>query len=129
MIVLEKTDRIKFKVNNLEFIVAPLSYRDRIALSAQVKHISGEAVTNYVEQTFTMLKKCLKGVKGLKKANGKEYKLKFENDSDNSDLTDDCADELLNSFQSGKEVTALVQSSRGDLTEVDGVEFTVLGKS
>jgi hypothetical protein len=127
MKVLRKSDRVKFKIDEVEFTIAPLSYRDRIELSTSVKSISGEAVSNYLEQTLMMIKKCLKDIAGLKDYDGKEYFLSFNEDK--LELTDICSDELLMCFQNSKAVTALVQSSMGNLEGIDGVEFTVLGKS
>lgn len=124
MKVLRKSDRVKFEIDGVEFTIAPLSYRDRIELSAQVKHISGEVVSNYLEQTLLMIKKCLKAVKGLVDYKGKSYELSFESE----ELTDDCADELLMCFQNSKAISALVQSSMGNIEGVDGLEFSVLGK-
>lgn len=125
MKVLRKTDRIKFTFDGVDFVIAPLSYRDRIELSTSVKHVSGEVVTNYLEQTAMMIKKCLKEVKGLQGHDGSEYILVF----DGNELTEDCADELLMCFQSSNAVSALVQSAVGNVNELNGVEFTVLGKS
>ncbi len=132
MKVLRKSDRVKFKIDEVEFTIAPLSYRDRIELSTSVKQSSGEVVSNYLEQTLMMIKKCLKNISGLKDFEGKEYLLVFNvlNEAgDFGDLTDDCADELLMCFQNSKAVTALVQSAMGNLTPVDDLEFIVLGKS
>jgi hypothetical protein len=125
MKVLRKTDRVKFKIDEVEFVIAPLSYRDRIELSTTVKSASGEVVSNYLEQTLLMLKKCLKGISGLTDFDGIAYELSFNGD----ELSDECADELLMCFENGKSITALVQSAMGNLTKFDDVEFTVLGKS
>lgn len=127
MKVLRKSDRVKFKIDEVEFVIAPLSYRDRIELSVSTRTVAGETIANYLEQTMIMVKKCLKGVNGLKDHEGKKYKLEFTSD-ESLELTDDCVDELMNSFQSGKAVTALVQASTGNLSPMDGVEFSVLGK-
>ena len=130
MKVLRKSDRVKFKVDEVEFTIAPLSYRDRIELSTAVKHASGEVVSNYLEQTLLMIKKCLKDIKGLKDHGDKDYLLVFNSDNSGcfGDLTDDCAEELLTCFQNSKAISALVQSSMGNIAEFDGVEFSVLGK-
>jgi hypothetical protein len=97
MKVLRKSDRVKFKIDNVEFVIAPLSYRDRIELSTFSKTSAGEQASSYLEQTLLMIKKCLKDVKGLKDHAGKEYDLDFTSE-DKSELTDDCADELLMCF-------------------------------
>jgi hypothetical protein len=129
MKVLRKSDRVKFKIEKVEFTIAPLSYRDRIELSTSTKNAAGETVTNYLEQTLLLIKKCLKKVDGLKDYEGNDYILEFNGIETNSaELTDDCADELLMCFQNSKAVTALVQSSMGNTEDVDGVKFTVLGK-
>jgi len=124
MKVLRKTDRVKFKIDEVEFTIAPLSYRDRIELSTSVKSASGEVVSNYLEQTLMMIKKCLKNISGLKDHDDKDYNLDF----DGEELTNDCSDELLMCFQNSKAITALVQSSMGNIEGVEGVEFSVLGK-
>lgn len=125
MKVLRKSDRIKFKVEEVEFVIAPLSYRDRIELSATIKTNQGESVSNYIEQTFLMIKKCVKDVKGLCDFEGVEYRLAF---TDSGELTDDCADELLNCFQNSGAVTTLVTSSLGNISAIDGAELVFLGK-
>ena len=124
MKVLRKSDRVKFKIDEVEFTIAPLSYRDRIELSTSVKNASGEVVSNYLEQTLMMIKKCLKNIAGLKDHDEKDYILEF----DGEELTNDCSDELLMCFQNSKAITALVQSSMGNIEGIDGVEFSVLGK-
>lgn len=124
MKVLRKTDRVKFKVNEIEFTIAPLSYRDRIELSGSTKTVAGESTVNYLEQTLFLIKKCIKDISGLEDYSGAPYALNFAGE----ELSEDCADELMMCFQNGKAITALVQASMGNVSEVDGVEFSVLGK-
>lgn len=132
MKVLRKSDRVKFKVDGIEFIIAPLPYRDRIELSTLVRHSSGEVKLDWIEQTSQIVKKCLKGISGLKDFHGNDYALVF---NEVGDLEDVCIDEVLGSLGASNATGAIIYAANRNtaplkLSEKEGdfLEFTVLGK-
>ena len=79
-------DRITVKIDELEFKLAPLSYKQKIEIQSLLT--SGKEV----EGTILAVKYSVKHVSGLEDSDGNEYKLSFENDS----LTEDSIDALMN---------------------------------
>ena len=125
MKVLRKSDRVKFTVEGVEFVIAPLSYRDRIELSSLVRHVSGEVKLDWIEQTFVMIKRCLKEVRGMKDHDDKDYQLTFD---ENGELETECANEILSCLKSSPATNAIIHTAMGNMEPNEGVEFSVLGK-
>lgn len=92
MIVYEVTDKIKVKVDGLEFEVSPLSFLTKAKIQTQV--MQGDALGAAV----SAIKSGVKSVKGLTKKDGSQYSLSFEGDQ----VSDKSIDDLMNIKHSQK---------------------------
>ncbi len=122
MIVVQTTDRIPVKIQDVEFIVAPLSYDQKKKMSAAFKQESGESVLGMLDLTYSALKFSIKSVRGLEKMDGSEYKLTFDDDGN---LSDESVSDLMN-IPIKEELFAvcahLANGMKGDF-KVDGVQL------
>lgn len=128
MKVLRKTDRVKFLVNSVAFIIAPLSFSDRIEVATSFSQSSGNATDDFLTQSKTLIKKCLKDVIGLTDFNDQPYLLEFTCEN-KIELTDDCAEEIFKCIESATAVASFIKVTGGNIHEIPEKEFTVLGKS
>ncbi len=88
------SDRIKYKVGEIEIEISPLSFEDKNILQQMGIKISKGDYSQILESTKHAIKSSVKSVKGLYDENGAEYKVQF--DSSGKKLTDECSEELLN---------------------------------
>lgn len=86
MIIYETSDRIKLKVDTLEFEVSPLPFLVKSKIQALV--IQGDALG----AAAMAMKHGIKSVKGLKKKDQSDYQLELVNDV----LSDKTIDTLMN---------------------------------
>lgn len=93
--ILRMTDRIKFSVKDIEFVVAPLSIMQKSEISGANKNFGGESQIDLVKSQFLYIKYGLKEMNGVTDHDGNEYKLQF----DDGCLTDSCVDEIFNMEQ------------------------------
>lgn len=122
MIVYETTDKIKVKIDELVFELSPLSFLTKNKIQTQV--VTGNAL----EAAVTALKHGIKSVSGLKKRDGSDYKLSFENDV----VSDASIDALMN-IKSSQKLIAVVMNMISGMPEkqfvdqngnpLDGVSF------
>jgi hypothetical protein len=89
--VLRMSDRIKVKIGELSFELAPLSNDRKIEISSCTKKQDGIDVYDHGSAQHLYVKYSLKKVTGLTDYNDNEYKLSFENEV----LTDDCVSEIF----------------------------------
>lgn len=85
MRVYSLNDRIDLEIDGLVFKISPLSYKQKM-------EIQGIMEKDPFEGSIMCLKFALKDVTGLEGADGKPYKLIFENNV----LADSCVDDILN---------------------------------
>lgn len=89
--VLRMSDRIKIKLDELTFYLAPLSNAKKMEISGCTMIKNGEPVYDVGKAQALYVKYSLKKVEGLKDYHGEDYELEFEGDA----LTDDCVSEIF----------------------------------
>lgn len=95
--ILRLSDRVKLKIKDVTFYLAPLSNDKKIEISSCTKMQSGEVVFDHARAQHIYLKHSLKDIEGIETYDGEVYKLEFEGDS----LTDDCVSEIFSLEQRG----------------------------
>lgn len=88
-IIYTKNDRIKVKINEIEFHLAPLTYAEK---SEAQRLISSGQENGAMDGSIYAAKCSIKDVKCLFRPDGSEYKLEFEGDK----LSDSSLDDILN---------------------------------
>jgi len=125
------SDRYKFKIEELEFTIAPLSRAHKIEITSCSKVIDGETVPDLLEMQHLYLKYGLKEVKGVQYHDGEDFVLSFEN----GHLTDESVSEISNIPQKSKLMVAAWQCLNGAPDEItdtqtgkklDGVELEIV---
>jgi hypothetical protein len=88
------TDRIRYKIGELEIQISPLDLQDKTTLHTyMVKGQTGDM--QFLMQGSAFAIKCgVKAVLGLEDADGKPYEVQFEEGG--KYLTDECVADLLN---------------------------------
>lgn len=92
-VVYRVSDTFDIKVDNVVFSVSPLNYKVKADMQSYV--IAGKPM----DAAVVALKNSVKGVSGLKLADGSNYELEF--DADGS-LKEQCIDDLLNIPEASK---------------------------
>ena len=127
------TDRIPLSIKSgnevVWFQVRPLAFSEKaeIASLSAIEH--GIERKNKLEAVKLALRYCLKGCKGIKNSDDTEYNIEFFPDGS---LTDDCAEDLLNTDISPGLIMAafslingvsskVIDPSTGK--EIEGIEF------
>jgi hypothetical protein len=82
-------DRIRVKISDLVFELAPLSYKQKIEIQNMI--LAGKQV----EGSILCVRYALKGVEGIENIDGEPYELVFEGDG-NTILSESCIDDILN---------------------------------
>lgn len=97
------TDKIKYKINDLEIKLSPLSFDQKTELSQLM--IEGQKdVSKAMEGTIKTIQYALKDIKGLEYDDGESFELEF----DQGILTRESAEMLLNIDQSDTMVSLCV---------------------
>lgn len=104
------TDRLTYKVGELEIKVSPLSVEDKIAITEFMYKGQSGNLSSMMNGSIHALKCSIKEITGLTDVDGNEYKLEFENGK----LTQSCAEDLLNIEQSSS-LIALCSSFIGGI--------------
>ena len=127
------SDRIKItykdmeKLEELSFVVSPLSHAQRIKIAAKGKTIEGKPIVT-IEQMVETLRNAIKDVIGFKDMNGDDIKPEFD---DTGLLTEEFAEALYEAI-SGHilNVAALKVANRNidGVSELEGVEIATLPK-
>lgn len=133
--ILKLSDRLKLKIGEITFTLAPLSFSQKQELASCTKTVKGEDHFDLLKAQVLYLKYGLKNVEGLECYDGSDYALEFEGDV----LTDNCVSEIINLEEKEKLTTAAwqllqgVKELRDPITgeELEGVELKVVseGKS
>jgi hypothetical protein len=104
--ILRLSDRIRIKVGDVSFTIAPLNQFQKIEISEQTKMDKGGSEVFDLARAQTLLVKYgLKDIEGVKDANGDDYKLEFDGDC----LSDDCVSEVFTIPEKSNYVTAHFQ--------------------
>lgn len=91
--IYRNTDRIKVKIGELVFMLAPLSFEQKSEISALSSKIEqGELVTNGMLVYYKSIQFSLKDIEGLVDSDGNKYELQFNERG----ITTECMDELFN---------------------------------
>ena len=85
------TDRIPLKIHDLEVTISPLTRMQKI--DVELSATGDNLVKAGLNAASLAIKYAVKDVKGLKDADGTDYKLSLD---PNGVLTDECVDDLMN---------------------------------
>lgn len=89
--ILRMSDRINFKIGDVEFVMSPLSNDKKIELAQCMSLKSGLQEYDLLKAQHLYVKYGLKEVRGLEDVDGNAYELEFEGDY----LSDDCVSEIF----------------------------------
>lgn len=89
--ILRMKDRIRVKIGDIEFLMAPLSYLHKQEIANCTRNSGGKEIYDFLKAQALHIKYGLKGVKGLKTYDDKDYELQFDGDC----LSDECLNEIL----------------------------------
>jgi hypothetical protein len=90
MIIYKTTDRIRVEIGGITFLLSPLSWDQKQDILNEVKLIEGKP--NNRNSTYKSLKYAVKGIEGVKLADGSPYVINLENGL----ISDECVEDLLN---------------------------------
>lgn len=116
-VVLRMCDRIKLKVGDVTFTLAPLSGIHKQEILSLMAMKSGEVIQNHDKAQRIYLKHAVKKIEGVQCYDQSDYELSFDNDS----LTDDCVDELMYLSENEK-LIASAWATLHQLAKQDGLE-------
>lgn len=98
------TDRVKLKIGEVEFLLSPLSYGQKLdCATIPTKQFGGEKRVDMTILSHRIIKHSVKDIKGVDSADGSPYKLEFEEKEfsgvlltkTENVLTDECAEDIL----------------------------------
>jgi hypothetical protein len=113
--ILRKTDRVKVKIGEVAFYLAPYTQEQKQEINSLTKVESGTEVIDAIGRIKLALKYCVKGVEGIETVDGEEYQLSFD---DNGDLTDETIDEIYTIEINNELVSAAIQLSHSIPEEI-----------
>ena len=103
------TDRIKYKIGEVEISISPLSVHDKTILHTYVTKAQSGDVESLMRASSLAVKFAVKDINGLENSDGTAYELQFENNQ----LTDECVDDLMNIQESTSMITVCGQLISG----------------
>lgn len=120
--ILKRTDRIKFKVGEVTFTLAPFTYEQKMEMSECITTKAGVNRVDMFKTQTLMLKYGVKDIDGVE-----DYELEFDS---SGNLTDECISELLYLDQSIPMLSACYEIHNGlpDKLLTEGVELEVVSK-
>lgn len=92
------TDRIKYKIGEVEIQISPLSVHDKATLHSYLKKTQAGDDKAIVDCSVKAIKYAVKAISGVENADGTPYELQFEGNSNH--LTDECVEDLMNLSES-----------------------------
>lgn len=115
------SDRMKLKIGEVVFTIAPVSYFVKKEIGECTKIEGGEQVFDLSKAQHLYIKHALKKVEGIEDYEGNPYELEFDGDV----LTDDCISELFYMEQREEFLTACwaVLNDFNENKKVKGVKF------
>lgn len=90
------TDKISYKVGELEIKLSPLSVADKLDITNLMFKAQEGDTKAMMDGSIYSLQCTIKAISGLTDSDGNEYKLQFENGK----LSRECVEDLLNIEQS-----------------------------
>lgn len=131
MIVSSLDDRFEIVLDGVKFIFGPMSKRQKLDVIKVSKIENGETLNN-LDMGIRALQYTLKDVEGIKKRNGEDFKLEF----DNGKVSEASVDTLLNCTMSDTLVLAALEFIIGIpekirnvvMGEIQHVEVKYLGE-
>lgn len=129
MKVLRVLDRVKIKSGDIELLISPLSYAQKIEISNCIKMDAGNQMVDIQKTAMLTLAYSIKEVKGLSTFSDEGYELEFTNDS-KTKLTEECTGELISVFASTNlfGVINSVLAGKLDIENSEGIVIEVLPK-
>lgn len=130
--ILRLSDRVKLKIGEITFTIAPLSYMQKQELGSCTRIVKGEEVFDLLKSQALYIKYALKDIDGVVDYNGEKYELSFEGDI----LTDDCVSEVM-SLEENEKFSSVYWQILNGLKEVvdpvsgekmEGVELKVVSE-
>jgi len=103
--ILKMSDRIKMKIDDITFTLAPFSYEQKMEMSDCTKIVAGEEIIDVFKTKTLMLKYGLKGIDGVG-----DYRLAFDSEGN---LSNECISEILYIEQSAKMLQACYEIHNG----------------
>lgn len=108
--IMRVSDRIKIKIKDVVFTIAPLNQMQKIEVSECTKiGPNGEEVFDLLRAQTLLVKYSLKDIEGVEDEHGESYRLEFENDV----LTEDCVTEIFTLEEKSLLTTASWQCLNG----------------
>lgn len=89
--ILKTTDRVKVKIGDVTFTIAPLTYHQKQELANCTTMRGGQERLDLAKSQALYLKYAVKGIEGVEDYSGNKYDLEFEGDY----LTDNCVSDLF----------------------------------
>jgi hypothetical protein len=89
--ILRLKDRLKVKIGDVVFTIAPLSYLQKQELANCTSIKGGQERLDLARSQALYLKYSVKDIEGVESYNGEKYELEFEGDH----LTDECVSDLF----------------------------------
>jgi hypothetical protein len=128
MKILRVTDRIKIMANEIEIIISPLTYAQKIEISNCVRMNAGNQVVDVQKTAMLTLAYSIKEIKGITTFSDTDYELEFLDDN-KTQLSEECTGELIAIFAPTQifGVINSILSNKLDIN-VDGIAIEVLPK-
>jgi hypothetical protein len=104
------TDKISYKIGELEIKISPLSVHDKATLHDLIIKSRDGGSKAMIDGSIFALKAAIKEVTGLVDTEDKEYKVSFD---DNGYLTDSCISDLMNIEESSRMIALCSQLLAG----------------
>lgn len=133
MIVYSKDDRFSLDMGEVQFVLSPLSQKQKMEILSLGRISNGEE-SKSLDMAMKTIQYCLKEVHGIQRGDGSEYVLEMENGL----ATEDAIDTIMNCQLSEKLISSCMQFLSGvpdkiinpvSGEELDGVQFKYLGGS
>lgn len=128
MKILRVSDRIKIMANEIEIIISPLTYSQKIDISNCVKMDSGNQMVDVQKTAMLTLAYSIKDIKGITTFSDTDYELEFLDDN-KTQLSEECTGELISIFAPTKIFGVINSILSGKLDiDVDGIAIEVMPK-
>ena len=115
MIIYTQQDRIKISIHEVDLIVKPLSYKEKINWSNCITNSGGSQNENALTGLGLLLKFSLKEIHGITYSDGTAFTLEFD---EANNLTDECIDNLMNLEMTTDLITVMYSLLKGIPTEM-----------
>jgi hypothetical protein len=101
------TDRIAYKIGDLEIKISPLDLHDKSTLHALIAKGQGGDIASLLAGSSHAIKCAVKSVSGLQNEDGTPYQVEFDDSS--KYLSDECVADLLNLSESNSMISLCAQ--------------------